>query len=447
MPKQSSVILDDKPNTAGLVEFVSSVGHRFYGRANTEDFGVFEYVVDNNEYNLPTHFDRDDIIVDIGAHIGSFSYAVLSRGANKVYAFEAHPQNYAIACKNLLPFADKVVCRNLAVWRSDQPTQTLFNEDITGYIKTGGISVLWNNEGFPVQSISLDEILFEASSGYTNPIKLVKIDCEGAEYPILFTSKQLNIVEEICGEYHEMEPAQIPERARMSGGGFQRFDRYSLKEFFERRGWSIDLEPKSKADGLFHARRMPWASESSDPVEENVDVEKLKESIREAVARRERSGRNSFIKASAELHALLNAEAFSFGELSVSELSGIELPPAAAEQIEPQTGLTLQSGFTPRTDDQYHVNELLIYHDRAFIWNAYRALLKREPDEEGLQSYLERLRSGSSNKIDILASLRYSPEGKRRQVRVNGLIWPAMIRRFYRLPVIGYLAELSVSLI
>jgi DNA polymerase III delta prime subunit len=49
-----------------------------------------------------------------------------------------------------------------------------------------------------VESIGLDSIL----SNF-NRIKLLKIDIEGSEYPVLYTSTQLYKVKEIVGEYHE----------------------------------------------------------------------------------------------------------------------------------------------------------------------------------------------------------------------------------------------------
>ena len=64
-----------------LAEFVSARGYKFYARPETTDSAIFTNVVDDNEYNLPQSFEPDDIVVDIGAHIGGFSYAALERGA------------------------------------------------------------------------------------------------------------------------------------------------------------------------------------------------------------------------------------------------------------------------------------------------------------------------------------------------------------------------------
>jgi O-antigen chain-terminating methyltransferase len=419
-----------------LAEFASASGHKFFARPGTTDSQIFEMVVDENEYNLPPRFQSDDIIIDIGAHIGGFSYASLDRGAGKVYAFEAHPDNHAIASKNLARFGNKISCRQQAVWRSDQPSQILYNESLTGNCNTGGVSLLWNEGGQAVATVSLDEILAEASEQFQKPIRMLKIDCEGSEYPILFTSSNLQIVKEICGEYHEMAPERIPGRARISGK-FDRFDRFALKEFFESQGWTIVLKPKAKELGLFHARPTIDAT----PVVSEFDVDGLMSEIREAVRLREAKGEASFINASTELFKILTAEGFftepflETGSLSPQGIALGELPQ-----------LRLQPEFEPSPDNRYHVNDLLKYHDRDFVWNAYRAILKREPDEVGLNDFLGLLRSGDRNKIDILDSLRSSPEGQQANVAIEGLRTPALIRKFYRLPIIGYLAETAVAL-
>ena len=72
----------------------------------------------------------------------------------------------------------------------------------------------------------------------------------------------------------------------------------------------------------------------------------------------------------------------------------------------------------------YTLDEFLRYDDREFLINAYRGLLQREPDDEGLQCFLDRLRSGSSSKIDILRDIRYSPEGTKTAVQIPGLLPP-----------------------
>src|SRR5712691_4435921 len=146
--------------------------------------------------------------------------------------------------------------------------------------------------------------------------------------------------------------------------------------------------------------------------EPEIDVQAIKSGIQQAVARRQAAGQTSFINASARLLELLSQDASSLAEVSSSSA---------------ETRFRSQPEFIPNRDDHYHVTDLLQYHDRDFVWNAYRALLKREPDTEGLSAFLEKLRSGRFNKIDVLARLRFSPEGKRNHVRVDGLAWPGTI--------------------
>ncbi len=109
--------------------------------------------------------------------------------------------------------------------------------------------------------------------------------------------------------------------------------------------------------------------------------------------------------------------------------------------------LALQPSFQPHDDGQYHVNDLLKYHDRNFIQNAYQAILKRGPDAAGSSGFLESLRSGRLNKIDILARLRFSAEGRAKRVRIEGLLAPAAMRMAYRVPLIGYLLNLVVGIL
>lgn len=50
------------------------------------------------------------------------------------------------------------------------------------------------------------------------------------------------------------------------------------------------------------------------------------------------------------------------------------LPPPANIPL-----LNLQPEFRSNPDDRYHINDLLQYHDRHFVENAYLATLKRPP--------------------------------------------------------------------
>lgn len=183
-------------------------------RPGTNDRDIYNSVVHRNEYRLPKHFRSDDIVIDVGTHIGSFAEAVIRRGCQKVYCVEADEKNVQVAQHNLQPFIDRgeVVLIHGAMWRSD-PNDDLLCFDsypqLAGFpgheggINTGGGGVLWQSGEQTPPKLALDEFVLAVTQNGTQRIRLLKLDCEGSEWPILFTARTLNLVEEICGEFHE----------------------------------------------------------------------------------------------------------------------------------------------------------------------------------------------------------------------------------------------------
>lgn len=176
---------------------------KFTFREGTMDFAIFCMVYFNNEYQLPPRFEPSDIVIDVGAHIGSFAFATLIRGAGQVMSIETHPENYELARSHLFEYmkTSRLDLRHGAVWRSDG------NEDILSLsnfplientlINTGGAEVEINQRTSSLTKIPLDDLIAN------HHIRLLKIDCEGSEFPILLTSQRLSQVCEIVGEFHE----------------------------------------------------------------------------------------------------------------------------------------------------------------------------------------------------------------------------------------------------
>jgi hypothetical protein len=84
------------------------------------------------------------------------------------------------------------------------------------------------------------------------------------------------------------------------------------------------------------------------------------------------------------------------------------------------------------------LSELLSRHDQSFVVSLYTTLLGREPDLEGMNFYLVRLRSGIS-KMEIIAEVTLSPEGSSYKPDLPGL--DIELRRYKRrrLPLIGFI--------
>jgi len=196
----------------------------FTFRPQTLDFAIFNMVYFNNEYKLPSRFEPDDIVIDVGAHIGSFAFASFVRGANHVISIEAHPDNYNLAQQHLIEYIKngKLDLRFGAMWRSDGHLDSLYYGDIPMIEfeewNTGNVEVQLMDNGQSTPVLSLDELIADQH------IRLLKLDCEGSEFPILLTSKRLHQVDEIVGEFHEfggdydqtLPKFQIPEYERFT---------------------------------------------------------------------------------------------------------------------------------------------------------------------------------------------------------------------------------------
>jgi len=201
----------------------------FAFRPGTLDEHVYREVCEGNEYRLPAAFLPDDVIVDVGMHIGSFCHAVLTRGATRVHGYEADASNFACASRHLRPFAGRVTPNHKAVWRSDQPATTLKLFADRAGVNTGAGNVVWGVGDQAVEAIPFDDIIRAVTDGGRGRVRLLKIDCEGAEFPILLTSRTLHLIDEVVGEYHEFhgdhDEYPMPEASRIAG-----FDRFTIDE-------------------------------------------------------------------------------------------------------------------------------------------------------------------------------------------------------------------------
>lgn len=122
----------------------------------------------------------------------------------------------------------------------------------------------------------------------------------------------------------------------------------------------------------------------------------------------------------------------------IARHGGEPLPDSALQDQD--TGEFLRwrsSAYRLAEKEAYVLSELLDFSDADFISVAYRAILRRSPDEEGYRHFLSDLRSGSTSKVEVLGAIRWSAEGKARGVHVDGLLAPYIVHRWRRKPLIG----------
>jgi hypothetical protein len=90
------------------------------------------------------------------------------------------------------------------------------------------------------------------------------------------------------------------------------------------------------------------------------------------------------------------------------------------------------------------IPELARFAGPAFVDNAYRTILGREPDAEGFAQQMAALGAGT-NKIEILGDLRYSAEGRQRGVAIAGLRPRYLVAKLGRVPVVGAIVQWIVA--
>ena len=127
-----------------------------------------------------------------------------------MYCIEPDRSNFEIAAANLKPHIEGGCVQLVrgAAWRSDVNTDELYFDGyhpfpksfmgMEGILNTGNGSVIWGS-GEPVAKVAFDEIVDLMTRRGEDEVRLLKLDCEGAEWPILRTSRRLHLIREICG--------------------------------------------------------------------------------------------------------------------------------------------------------------------------------------------------------------------------------------------------------
>lgn len=87
------------------------------------------------------------------------------------------------------------------------------------------------------------------------------------------------------------------------------------------------------------------------------------------------------------------------------------------------------------------LKELLDYEDENFVTECYRKILGREPDRNGLQDQLHRLRMQELTKTEIIYNICKSPEGQMRGVVIQGIEMRykciVVLKKGFKIPVVG----------
>ena len=144
------------------------------------------------------------VIVDIGAQVGLFSLmALTSKPKAKVFSFEPMPVNFKKLSEFKSHYGDfDWTITQVAVGADNEPL-TLYTD--TTDLFTSRSSVFGSDDrqkGVEVPTITFDQILEQNA---IRKIDLLKFDCEGSEYPIVYsmTKEHFDKIDHICLESHQ----------------------------------------------------------------------------------------------------------------------------------------------------------------------------------------------------------------------------------------------------
>lgn len=154
---------------------------------------------------------RDEIqdgytIIDIGAHIGSFSVFASTLAEDvKVYSYEPSEENYYFLTENIkLNRLKNVKAFRLAVSAGKDKVRLYLDEKRSTYHSIATPGRFYEE----VNSVTLEDVLVE---NQIDSCDLLKMDCEGAEYEILSSTPKsiLTRIRNISLEYHDVPTYQL----------------------------------------------------------------------------------------------------------------------------------------------------------------------------------------------------------------------------------------------
>jgi FkbM family methyltransferase len=199
----------------------------------------------DQQYN-PTGFElkEGDAVVDIGGHIGSFALHAASEVGQRgrVLVYEPSPDNHThlrhniaqSGFSNVQPFATAIAgTKGNRQFFSNPMNMAMHNF----YQKGNYVSY--------VSAITLADVFAEHQIERCN---FLKIDCEGAEYEILYNTPKhiFDRIDRIAMEYH-----QPP----FYGLNANDHDPERLASFLRDAGFSVRMQPENRMHGLLFASR------------------------------------------------------------------------------------------------------------------------------------------------------------------------------------------------
>jgi len=190
-----------------------------YDPNDKSGIGSINEIINSNDYILNNFRSQENkVFIDIGANIGVATLIMAKLNPKStVYAFEPYTKVYDILKKNV----ELNNLNNVKIFNIGLSNKTSDNIKLNIFNKWSGASSMYADDTTfqsfydndvshtYVSCLSFDKML---EINNINEIYLLKIDCEGAEYDIIYDSEKVKnkIVKNMVGEFHDLKYNKTP---------------------------------------------------------------------------------------------------------------------------------------------------------------------------------------------------------------------------------------------
>lgn len=151
-------------------------------RLKSANPGVFNEVVTNNGYALERGCFHDSVVVDVGAHIGTFTYMAHTLGEAKfILSIEPNRRSFGVL-RDIFSDTPSVQVKHAAMSFDGTPVSISDDDNVS----TVGMGTL-------VDTVTLEQVVSVCS--FHKPLRkaILKMDIEGSEYDVLWSASRQDI--------------------------------------------------------------------------------------------------------------------------------------------------------------------------------------------------------------------------------------------------------------